>query len=64
MFSALSRLLPRRPPPHPIRLYTPPPSSYTLTFERSSGPGGQNVNKVATKAVLKFDTKALEERVR
>lgn len=27
----------------------------TFTFSRSPGPGGQNVNKVATKATLRFD---------
>jgi ribosome-associated protein len=27
----------------------------TLTYVASSGPGGQNVNKVASKAVLRFD---------
>lgn len=27
----------------------------TFTFTRSSGPGGQNVNKVSTRAVLWFD---------
>jgi ribosome-associated protein len=28
----------------------------TIEFVQSSGPGGQNVNKVATKAQLRFDT--------
>ena len=28
------------------------------SFSRSSGPGGQNVNKVATKATLSFDLRA------
>jgi ribosome-associated protein len=28
-----------------------------ITFVRSSGPGGQNVNKVATSAQLRFDTR-------
>lgn len=30
----------------------------TVTFVRSSGPGGQNVNKVATKAVLRWNPAA------
>jgi ribosome-associated protein len=28
---------------------------FTFTFSRSSGPGGQHVNKVSTKAELRFD---------
>jgi len=32
-----------------------PDSELTLSFVRSSGPGGQNVNKVATAAQLRFD---------
>lgn len=38
-----------------------------FTFVRSSGPGGQNVNKVASKAVLRWsvrDTDSLPEPVR
>ena len=31
-----------------------PPSEVSVRFVRSSGPGGQNVNKVNTKAVLHF----------
>jgi ribosome-associated protein len=30
-----------------------------ITFVRSSGPGGQNVNKVATSAQLRFDTRRI-----
>lgn len=32
----------------------PPPSSFLISYSRSSGPGGQNVNKVSTKATLKL----------
>lgn len=32
-----------------------PHSEFEFTFARSSGPGGQNVNKVNTKAVLRWD---------
>lgn len=32
-----------------------PPEELTVSFARSGGPGGQNVNKVATKVILRFD---------
>jgi ribosome-associated protein len=32
-----------------------PESEFRFTFARSGGPGGQNVNKVASKAVLRWD---------
>ncbi|MEG6551405.1 alternative ribosome rescue aminoacyl-tRNA hydrolase ArfB [Desulfocurvibacter africanus] len=32
-----------------------PEQELSFTFARSGGPGGQNVNKVNTKAVLRFD---------
>jgi ribosome-associated protein len=32
-----------------------PEAELRLSFARSSGPGGQNVNKVSSKAVLHFD---------
>jgi ribosome-associated protein len=32
-----------------------PPSELVVTSARSGGPGGQNVNKVASKIVLRFD---------
>lgn len=44
-----------------------PDSDLSLSFVRSAGPGGQNVNKVATTAQLRFDlagTQALDEAVK
>jgi ribosome-associated protein len=35
-----------------------PLTEFRFTFARSPGPGGQNVNKVNTKAVLKWDVEA------
>lgn len=35
-----------------------------IDFVAASGPGGQNVNKVATQAQLRFDTANLPEEVR
>ena len=32
-----------------------PDSDISISFVRSAGPGGQNVNKVATAAQLRFD---------
>lgn len=36
----------------PVRI---PDSEFEFSYARSSGPGGQNVNKVNSKAVLKWD---------
>jgi ribosome-associated protein len=44
-----------------------PDSDFTWSFVRASGPGGQNVNKVATAAQLRFDlagTESLEPAVK
>jgi len=35
-----------------------PDTEFTWSFVRSSGPGGQNVNKVASKAVLRWNLSA------
>ena len=32
-----------------------PDGEFTLRFQSSSGPGGQNVNKTATRAIVSFD---------
>ena len=37
-----------------------PPSALTVHAVRASGPGGQNVNKVATKIDLRVDLAAVE----
>lgn len=39
-------------------------SDIQVDFVQGSGPGGQNVNKVATQAQLRFNTAALPEDVR
>ena len=43
-----------------------PAREYTLTAVRSSGPGGQHVNKVSTAVVLRFDIAAssLPEKIK
>jgi ribosome-associated protein len=53
----------------PIRVadLTIPDADYALSFVRGSGPGGQNVNKVATACQLRFDlagTMVLAPRVK
>jgi ribosome-associated protein len=44
-----------------------PESDLSISFVRAAGPGGQNVNKVATAAQLRFDLKGtalLDERAK
>jgi len=44
-----------------------PDTDLSISFVRSAGPGGQNVNKVATAAQLRFDLKGtalLDERAK
>ena len=36
---------------------TVPYEKLMVRYDRSSGPGGQNVNKVNTKATLRFDVR-------
>ena len=48
-------------------ILTIPEDELTITFIRSSGPGGQNVNKVASAAQLRFDvlnSRSLPEEVK
>jgi ribosome-associated protein len=49
--------------PDPIRVgdaVTVPEAAIALAFTRSSGPGGQNVNKVASKVELRVDLSRIE----
>ena len=55
-------LIPQPPPPTGIEVapgVTSPESAVRLQYARSSGPGGQNVNKVNTKAELWVTVDAL-----
>jgi ribosome-associated protein len=40
-----------------------PEAAVRFAFSRSSGPGGQNVNKLSTKATLRVPMAAIEERI-
>jgi ribosome-associated protein len=35
-----------------------PPREYTIAFSRSSGPGGQNVNKTSTRVEVRFNIRS------
>ena len=55
------------PPIEVTSAVTIPDSDLSLSFVRASGPGGQNVNKVASAVQLRFDligSVALDERVK
>jgi len=41
-----------------LQMQFPPPEQLEFTFVRSSGPGGQNVNKVSSKAQLRWNPRA------
>jgi Protein chain release factor B len=45
---------------NPVKLHDSLVRNAALTFSRSGGPGGQNVNKVNTKVHLVIDTRLLE----
>ena len=45
---------------YPMLLTRPFYNEFTFTFSRSSGPGGQNVNRVSTKVELRFDIMATQ----
>jgi ribosome-associated protein len=50
----MSAGVPSKPRPPVRRVLRVPEGEFTLEYVRSSGPGGQNVNKTATKAVLRW----------
>jgi len=55
------------PPLEVTPAITIPDSDLSLSFVRASGPGGQNVNKVASAVQLRYDlvgSSALDERVK
>lgn len=61
--------MPDHPPAtlHVNRRLRIPLSEFTITYARSSGPGGQNVNKVNSKAVLRWpvaESPSIPEEIR